>query len=324
MSAVTINIDVDDIDSALALYDEIEVWRSTTGANGTYTEITAASPAAATLVGTIASPWNISGQSLTITLDNADPVTVTFTGTNPLDTTAVLAAINAVVPGLASEVPSSTAGQNTGLIQLVSLTTGTGSSLLVSGTAAATLGLGTTKVNGKADRISLASPTALYPFQDFDGDPTYWYKTRYLSSTSQAVSSYSDPQQGIPQLVIPTALLTLVTVNLIDGTGAPIVGRRVIFVPTTNAVVSSGNVNYGSLPGVDRIVMTTNDSGYAGVSLVTGQTFKVFFEGTSYQREFTVPAVTPPATSVDLLTVLSTENDPFTIVQAPPMPIRTS
>ena len=56
------------------------------------------------------------------------------------------------------------------------------------------------------------------------------------------------------------------------------------------------------------------------MALVRGEKFKVFFEGSNYFREFVVPNVA----EFDLLQILSTTPDPFTIVQMPAMPIRLS
>ena len=315
MPVISLDVHVDDLDSVLAIFDKIQVWRSVDelGAPTPYAEITAALETKATLDGTVQGPWNLSGTNLVITLNSADPITITFTGSDPLNLPAVAQAINSMIPTLAKEIPT-----DTGMLRLESPVLGTGSSIQVSGGAATILGLPTTKTNGRAARLGLTNPTTDYLFRDFDGTNVLWYKTRYFSSLTGAVSSFSDPRQGNPEVVLDAGLLSKAVVYLADGAGRPIVNRRVIFVPITNKTVTSGGLLYGSLPGVDRLVMSTDEKGNAEINLLRGQTFRVFFEGTSYQREFVVPDVS----QFDLLTVLSTAADPFSIYQAPPSPIR--
>lgn len=321
MSIITFVVGVEGVETLSAFYDRIEVWRSPDrDGPAPYTEITVAGndDLPAVLDGAVAGPWNLNGLVLNVSCCGADPVPVSFSGTNPFSLQTVLGILAAAVSEFdqvgVSEVPA-----DTGCVRLVSAMRGTGASLQVSGSAAVVLGLSTTKVNGKAKRISLAAPIDAYTVHDFDGSPSYWYKTRFSSTLSGAVGSFSEPYQGSPQVVLSDDKLALATVYLVDGSGAPIVGRRIIFVPTT-AKSAQETVLYWSLPGVDRLVVTTNDQGYAEIKLRIGQTFKVFFEGSPYHRELTVPDESP----FDLLTALSTAADPFSIVQSPPMPIRTS
>jgi hypothetical protein len=318
MPVQTINIHVEDLSSVLAIFDQIQVWKSPdeSGAPTPYAEITASAATKATLDGTVSGPWDLVGETLTIVLNNSDPQNIVFTGTDPLILNTVIAKINATFPGLAEEVPT-----NTNKIRLESPTSGTASALLVSGTAAAILGLSTTKVNGKAARINMVNPTTEYVFQDFDGLDTDFYKTRFYSSLTGAVSSYSAPTNGTPATVLPDQTLLRCFAFLADGAGRPICERRLVFVPMGNVLVTSGSNIYGNLQSVDRIVSVTDSKGFAEIYLVRGQTFRFFIEGTSIQREFTVPMT---GTELNLLTTLSTSPDTFSIVQAPPSPIRVS
>lgn len=308
---------VEDLVSTLSIFDQIQVWRSASelGSPIPYTEITAAEPTNAILDGTSVGPWALSGLGLTITLNNLDAQTVTFTGTAPLALSQVIAKINLVFSGMAIEVPT-----NTNKLRLKSSTFGTLSSLLVSGTASAVLGLPIVKVNGRARRMALDISTTEYEFRDFDGLDSDWYKTRFYSSAAGTVSSFSDPTQGQQAYVLPLSTLTRCFAYLSDGTGQPIIGRRIIFVPTSHITVDvGGGVIYGSLPGVDRIIVSTDERGSAEVYLARGQTFRMFFEGTTVQREITIPM---GEGDLNLLTALSTAADPFSIVQVPPIPIR--
>jgi hypothetical protein len=314
MAVISLDVHIDDLATVLALFDVIQVWRASSQIGG-YDEITAPTETPAILNGAVPGPWVLDGTTLNITLNSADPVPVHFTGTDPFTLHGVCQAINALIPGLAGE-----AGTDTNLLRLTSPVLGTGSSLVVTGDAPWVLGLPTTKVNGKAARMVVVNPTVDYLFRDFDGLATNWYKTRYYSSSTQSVSSFSDPRQGSPQVVLADADLSLAKVSLADGAGRPLVGRRIIFVPMTIRTVVAGARNYGILPGPDRIVVVTDSAGYAEIKLVRGQVFKVFFEGLAHEREFTVPSTT----EFDVLTAISTAPDPFTIIQTPAMPIRLS
>jgi hypothetical protein len=70
---------------------------------------------------------------------------------------------------------------------------------------------------------------------------------------------------------------------------------------------------------VNRIEVFTDQNGRAAVTLVKGQVLKVFIEGTTFQREFTVPTA-----DFDVMTVATSRPDPLSIVETPPMPIRVS
>ena len=183
MAVISLDIHIDDLATVLALFDRIQVWRAPSDVEEDYTEITEATETPAILDGSLPAPFALTGKTLNITLNSADPVPVHFSGTLTLQ--EVCQAINALIPALASEVPT-----GTGKLRLTSPVTGTGSAIIVSGDAAAILGLSTTKVNGKAARIVVVSPTVDYLFRDFDGLATDWYKTRYYSTSTHSVSSF--------------------------------------------------------------------------------------------------------------------------------------
>lgn len=313
MATIDLAIHIDSPEDIAVLFDRIQVWRSDSQ-NGTYIDISSNDGSAATIEGSIAAPWALNGKTLTVVLNMASPVDIVFTGTDPLSLSSVLGKINAIIPGLAIEVPT-----DTGRIRLRSSVIGTQSSISVSGNACAVLGLSTNKVNGTGARPLLSVNTEDYSFRDFDGSDSFWYKTRYYSSTTGAVSEFSDPMVGGPGTAIQASHLVVGKIALADSSGAPIVGRRIIFVPVSPQIVTEGSNNYGILPSVDRIVIFTDASGKASTNLVKNQRLKVFIEGTTFQREFVVPT-----TDFDILTVSTTQPDPLNIVTSPPMPIRVS
>lgn len=317
MAIIEFTIHVPTPEDVAALFDCIQVWRSPdeTGSPTPFVDITANEATSAVVDGTVAGPWNLSGQTMTVIRDGAAPQPITFTGTNPLLLQDVLSQINAVFSGFASEVPT-----DTGRIRLKSPLVGTQSIIEVTGAATTTLGLSTLRTNGKAPRLLLSPNTEDYQFRDFDGQSTYWYKSRYYNKSSGLVSEFSTPRQGGPGTALSDSAVAVGRIALADVTGLPIVGRRIIFVPVSSQIVSDGGGNnYGILPTVDRIEIVTDNNGRAQVSLMKGQVVKVFIEGSSFQRQFTVPT-----TDFDILTVASSQPDPFSIVTSPPAPIRMS
>jgi hypothetical protein len=318
---LTINIPLESLDNVLALYDRIQVWRSTTGKLGVYSEITADTLMPATASSTVDPPWDVAGLTLTVSLSGADPVSILFEELVPptdLRIEDVIAQVNDIIPGFATQNSDSNA-----VLDLTNPLSGTGSTLLLSGSARSVFGLPSTLQSGKGPRILIGLMNTQYKFTDLGGDPAYWYKTRYYSTKTKAVSAFSTPRLGDVTQILPPGegpgFAIKAYVNLIDVTGKPVIGRRVILVPVQDQIVPYDNVNYGVLPGGTRIEITTDEEGYAEVYLANGARVRAFFEGSGYAREFVVPDQ-----DFDLLSVLSTAPDPFSIVQSPPMPIRES
>lgn len=318
MSIVEFNIQVENPQQLVALYDRIQVWRSD-AEDGTYVDITADEAEAAFFNGTVEGPWAVSGLNLGIRLNGADTVTMTFTGDDPINLIDVLEQINAAYPGLvADEVPT-----DTGKIRLTSSVEGTQSSINVLGEVGAEtiLGIYTNGlVVGKESRLLLSANTEVYLFRDYSGSDGNWYKVRYYSSETGAVSDFEDPFFPGPGEGLEESYLVVGSLRLVDVFGAPVVGRRIIFVPVAPQVVDMGEGGTAAiLPSVDRRTVTTDANGRAEAQLTKNQRLKVFIEGSTFQREFVVPE-----TDFDILSVASVQPDPLDIVQAPPAPIRVS
>lgn len=321
MSIIRLGIHIEDPSSVAVVFDSIQVWRSIDGVNGTYVQMTADEEERPYVDGTTNGPWALNGRTLQVTFDNSETVTsFQFTGTDPIDLATVIATINDVLADVASEVLDED-GDGTGRLKISSPTGGTSASVDISSNSTASLlGLDGTKVNGKAGRPLIGVTTEEYSFFDYDGAEEYWYKTRYYNSRTGAASEYSDPMRGLPEEVLPSSAFRECFVYLADATGAPLVGRRVILVPTGQALVENENdETYAILTSVDRITLTTNDAGFASTELVIGQRFKIFVEGTTFHREVTIPMGN---TGLNLMTAAAAADDPFTIVTTPPTLIR--
>jgi hypothetical protein len=317
MSVISLDIVVNGLEDVLNFFDRIEVYRSTSGSAGAYTELTNAGPdpTPAVLDGANAGGWALDGLTLSIAIDGASPKVVVFEGTNPLDLASVIEQINEAQEDLASEVPT-----DTNRLRLTSGTTGTGSSLQVTGSAASVLGLSATKVNGKERRQRIAAPTSVYQFFDRDGSASYWYRTRYSNSITTQVSEFSEPRQGEVDVLVPPAQTIAATVNLVTGIGEPVKDRALVFVLMSTHQVPT--TTYWAVPGFDsRVEVRTNEAGFAQVRLLRGAKYRVFLEGTSFMREFITPTL---GESFDLMSIAGTQPDPFDIVQVPPRPIKVT
>jgi hypothetical protein len=312
MLAVKLDIVVNDLSEMLDLYNRIEVHRSTTEL-GTYVELTDLSgPTSAVVDGTLSSWGVLSGLVLQLLLDGS-PVSVTLPILDPMPLQSIIDAINEVA-NIASEVPT-----NTNRLRLTSSTHGTSSALeIITGTVATTLGLSTVKVNGKERRIRLTSPTTMYSFFDKDGDNTFWYKTRFSNTGNSNVSNFSDARQGNTDLIVPPSRLVKGTIDLVDGLGRPVVGRRIIFIP--NFATAIATTTAWVIPGFDaRVEVLTNEAGHASANLLRNITYKVVIEGTSFIREFTTP---DSNTTFNILSIAGSSPDTFDIVQTPLRPIK--
>lgn len=315
MLAIKLDIVVNDLVEMLTLYNRIEVHRSTTEL-GVYSELTdLVGPLSAILDGTSSSWGILSGLVLQFLLDDG-PISVTLPVENPMPLQSIIDAINAVVPNVASEVPTST-----NRLRLTSLTQGTGSSIaVISGTVSTALGLSLTKVNGKERRIRLVSPTTMYSFFDKDGDDTFWYKTRFSNTENFNVSNFSNARQGTTDIVVPTDRLVKGTIDLVDGLGRPVVGRRIIFIP--NIAIAIIATTAWVIPGFDsRVEVLTNEAGHTSANLLRNVSYRVIIEGTSFIREFTTPDNNTP---FNILTIAGAVPDAFDIVQTPPRPIKVT
>lgn len=319
MSIITLDIHVDDPAEVVVLYNTIQIWRSPdeSGSPTPYREIAAFERTSATVIGTVVGPWNLTGLPLIISFDGGPEKTILFTGSNPKNITDVIAAINAVIPGVASELG------NTNKLKITSPITGTESSILITANAAASvLGLASIKENGKGSYPLLSASTEEYKFVDFDGFDYFWYKTRFYNTETEAFSDFSEPRKGGVEDVIPPSNLMKCFLYLADGRGKPIIDRRIMIVPISSVQVTNDNLHvYTVLPSVDNIYMVTDELGYAEIMLIKGQTVKIFIEGTTFQREVSIPT---SGSSLNLLTAAIAAPDPFTIIESPPIPIRNS
>lgn len=306
-SIIELEVKVPNIDNIMLLYDRIQVWRSSD--NTTFVEITDVDDTPAILNGNITGPnWNLNGKSLVVFLNGADPITITFTKSDPYDLQTILNDINKVVK-IASQIPT-----NTNLLRLTSNIVGLESSLQVSGNATTVLGLSTSKVNGKTHRPILTKPTWHYFFHDLSGDgPNSYYKTRFYNSITYTYSSFSVSVRGTPLQVINPSSLIKGSITLTDNLGFPIVDRKVTIVPIQPFLVD------GVLLPETEIVKKTDQTGKAEFQLPKNLTVRVFIDGTLVNR-----LINSGTSDFDLMTSPSIGYDAFNITSTPILAPRVS
>lgn len=311
--AVTLSINVSNIEAALASFNVIKIKRSTTGINGPYADITTVTPEPAKLQPTIPSPYNISAKTLQIIRDSQPQTNIIFTGTDPLSAAQLVPQFNAAFGAtIASEV--------LGQLLLTSTLVGTASKFqVVGGMAAAEFGwTSSTKVIGTEAYITLIAGQSLYNFTDNDGESTTYYKAQFLNTTNGLVSAESSPFQGDAGTLVSAGSLSVAKVDLIDGRGIALPDQEITFYGVNETFSIEGfQIALTRKP----ITIITDNGGHAEVPLVRGTKWKVVFEGTSFVREFVVP----DTSTFDLMAVLATAPDPFKIVelQFPAAPRRT-
>lgn len=306
---VQLTILVGNVDDLIGLgYSRIEIHQSIDEGNS-YQEVTAAAAQAAVLDSLPAqTTFQMGGKLLKLKVDGGTEQSISFSSLIPFWTaTQVANRINEVIGALASVVTTTT-------VRLTSPTLGRASSIEVTYCDAEDL-FSVGIVYGRAERPTLVSGTLLYTFPDVAGKGTDRYKWRFSANGSNPFSDFSAVVSGSKQPTIPAGSLSVATAQFYDQGGQPIKTRILVGMDSTPQVHGGAFVSRGS-----SMVVDSDDAGFLQVTLVRGIRCRVAIEGSSYIREFVVPN-TP---SFDLLTVMATANDPFTVQQVPPSLIRRS
>lgn len=307
MAVIKLSIYVANITNVLSLFDEIQIWRSTTGIAGTYWEITDDGDQPASMTGSQVSPFTLNGLDLKLKVDGGSEQTITFSTADPISVDDLIDTFNNDLTGL-------TASEDTGAVKLTSTTIGTGASIEITGGTALTA-LGFTQdqlAQGRDDRLLMSAGVTSYQHDDQGGDPDAYYKTRYYNSGTGAVSTFGDPVKGdIGSIISPTELIKG-TISLAGLDGSPYSDRRVIFYNVrTPPLLIDGSIVIGR-----EVVVTTDQAGYAETMLVKGATVDVTISGTGIVRRITVPST---GSEFDVMSSVASADDLFQ-VQVPDIP----
>jgi hypothetical protein len=303
-------------------FDRLEVWRSIGGKYGPYTALHGASWAPAVLpLGAGGTP---SGTGPSVTISGLDlelmvagpngsiPISVTFTGSNPLTFAQAATQITAAAANL---LLSYVAG---GVLVVQTISVGEAISLqCTGGQAAPLLGLATqgpgSLAYGQDARIVLANTQEQYIFIDGNGSAEFYYKTRFFNSANQLTSDYSLPFQGPQAPGLPQLSLVLCYVDLVDLQGNPYANQEVlVYSEFSGTQVGAQTVTGGSQK------LLTDVTGHAQLLLPRGLSVTVSIPGTSLARDFVVPT-DPAVQSISMLDPAVGKDDLFT-VQKPCIP----
>jgi hypothetical protein len=209
--------------------------------------------------------------------------------------------INAVLVGAVASSAS-------GAVRITSATTGTGSSLLITGgTALDALGFEKDQEDlGEDARITLQAGVYAYSFTDQATDPAYYYRVDYYHSVSGAASDPSAAVLGDVELALSPSALTLgyVQFALLGGRPSPEhrVAIELVYDPT---FVIGGFADVGT-----EIELETDAYGFGGVLLTHGLQLEITILGTGTTRRITVPST---GTEFDLLAAVAVADDMFQI-----------
>lgn len=280
MAVVKISIYVARLDNVLHLFDKLQVWRSETGEEGVYFELTGAAEEAATLTGINSAPFNLNGETLEIQVDGESTQTLTFACADPINVDDTNDLINDGLTGL-------TATEDGGRVKLTSDDISTSSVLeIMGGTALSELGFSIgDKDVGLDEWITLSAGQETYAYDDQSGAADYWYKTRYYNSVDQNVSGFGDPVRGDIGSILPAANLIKGVIDIAEMDGKPSADRRVIFYNVFQPPIVIDDIGvFGR-----EIEATTDLAGHTEVMLVRGAIVDITISGTGITRRITVP-----------------------------------
>lgn len=307
----------------LGFFDRIEVWRSRSTASGPYEELTADAWKPARLPSTggdqpatpvAGSSVNIVGKKLEFVLKEKDTISIVFTGVDPLTYAQCAVQITSQSAGrLHSYVDA--AGQ----MVVETLEPGTGAVLrVVVGDATSILALPLqepdTTVFGKDARIPLVQGTNVYHFSDISGSTEFFYKTRFVNSSTVAVSEYSLPF-GVGQVlgVSPQSLVSGF-LDLATADGKPLIGRSVALSLVFNGTLVDGRL----LAGVE-LSQVTDAAGHVEFNLVRGAKYDLAIAGVNLVKTITAPT-DPTISSFPLVDPDFSEQQDYFRVRVPQIP----
>lgn len=300
---LTLSYFVRDIAQAVVTFNRMRWYRSRSGEVGPYYATTAAAAAPAVLTGTTTSPHAVVGKTFSFLVNGVNRVDVTFTGSDPLSTSQVVAQIAAATGLVVASADASTR------LVLTTTITGTAASIKVlESDASAILGLQTDDGAVGIDQdLVLVNGTHEYFYTDQNSDESFFYKTQLVNSVTGAVSDFSVPIPADQVQALPVAQTVVCSIQLVDMRGRPLRNRRVTFF---NAFVPDRVLGTGVFRHYDQI--ETDRNGYAEIRLLRGITLDMSVDGTGFVRRITIPSL---GDSVDLLDPALVSSDEFGIQQ---------
>jgi len=306
---VQLSILVANNDSLIGLgFTRIEVWQSLNDGD-TYEELTAPAAQAAFIESLSAqTTFRQGGKLLKFIINGGAEVSVSFSSLVDVWTAQqVVDRINEVAPGVAS--------LSVDKVKLSSNSTGRASSVEVTYSDGVDLGYPIVKVFGKDPRITLVPTTLSYLYSDVSGTTLARYRWRFSANGADPISEYSAYVLGFEVPLINSGQLSVCSTTFIGLDGQPVKTKVIVVADQPPTALSTYAVT-----NHQPLIFESGDDGFIQFTLVRGAKVRAAIEGSSFVREFVVPN----AASFDLLTVMSTSTDPFTVQTVPPYLIRRS
>lgn len=307
MQAVAIVINIQDIDSALRVYDHIEVQKSV-GGPPSYTDarsVTSAMAGGATVTGSATGPFiGVDGAVLSLDVDG-QLATEHFTEPDPNTITSVIRQL----AGLTSIIASNSSGH----LAITTVSVGSGVRLaILAGSVNSVLGFTTgTTTYGTDQHIQLRAGVSKYTYMDLSGAGPAYYRHRLINTSTGVFSDWYPWFLGPGTSVIPSTDLIIGTIHVAGLEGGAEAGMNVTVVNVYNPLVKDGYFIAGA-----SVTKQVDANGLASFELVQGAQVDVILEGTSIIRRITVPTT---GTTFDLLDPSLQVDDPFGI-QVPDLP----
>ena len=298
------------------LYDRLEVWRSRDTAEGPYERVTTLGDQPARLpkgAGDPPSPAqvgasiNLVGKKLELLVNETVAVEVTFSGTDPLTSQQAAAQVTAQSTGLFSSyvLGPHLVVQTVELGQLASLR-------VTGGDAAPLLGLPTQEPDnvafGSYDHLTLIPSQRRYTLVDMQGAPEFFYRARFLNTTTSHVSEFSEVFQGKALRGVSEDAKLLCYVQLCDSAGNPAKNQEILVYTAFSGRTAEGFV----LAGNPTVRGLTDVNGRFEVLLLRGAKITVAVGATSLVRDVLIP-VDPAIETLNLLDPTVGSNDVFSV-----------
>ena len=283
----------------VGLFDALELWRSTSGPDGPFEELTAETLKTARIPKDAVDPptpavtgpsVNIDTKIMVLLVNEETQVPITISGVDPIDYATIAGQVTAqglsLIEGYVDEggrmvVQTLEAGLNARLrVQPGDADLGTD--------AAERLGLSTVEpsnfAHGRIVRLPLIKDQETYLFTDPHSSRDYFYKTRFRNSVNESVSDFSLPfgvgqSIGVSQDNVVCGRLDLVSID-----GVPIANQEVRLHVGFNGTLVEGKL----VAGTD-VKKLSDQNGRVEFNLVRGQQVTVAIIGTDLARDITVP-----------------------------------
>lgn len=286
---VTLRLFVADIAGILALYDRIQVFRSTGDETGPWEQIAGVLASATVLGDEKTEPFALHGKTVDVKINNVTTVTATFAGADPYSLASALVNLNVALAALGTATADGTS------VRMTTTASGTGASVeVVDGDAIFSLGFQDDDYGIGVDvAITLAVGVQDYTYLDYNGSQDYWYRIRYWNSATLAVGEYGIPFPASPIWKLPGTDIITGYANMADLHGRALSHQVVTVYNVYEPSIRSGFGILGT-----EVRATADDEGHIEVSLVRGSLVEVAFTGTPVRRRIRVPTT---GTSFDLL-----------------------